>query len=183
MSEAESQVLTVVLSNDGLPGSFQKTFGDNSRPSACEATMTLAAPDFNLGPPETSQTIRFPPGKDSARPTWVLSPKKAGTFRVVVSLESATSERDAAQIGITVHTVLGLTPMQAELLSRVGSVLGPMLTIPWWASIISKWRARRENMSQSRETPTEAEARTSDGSGTPGEQQQVAPGQKGSNRR
>ena len=33
---------------------------------------------------------------------------------------------------ITVTDIFGLTPLQAKLLSYVGMICGPMLTIPWW---------------------------------------------------
>jgi hypothetical protein len=180
MSESESQVLTVVLSNhDRADGSIRNSpvNGNNSRPAACEATVTLEAPDFNLGPPETSQTVRVPLGS-IARLVWVLSPKKAGTFRVVALLHPVTSESNTAQIGITVHTVLGLTPAQAYLLSMVGYVLGPILTISYWVPIIAKWRIRRRNLSQSQKTPIEVEPQASSRSGIPAEREQVAPGPK-----
>ena len=180
MSEAESQVLTVVLFNPALTDGALRNIpvnGGGSRPAPCEVTVTLAAPDFNLGPPETSQTVRVPLG-GIARLVWVLSPKKAGTFRVVAFLHPITPESDTAQIGITVHTVLGLTPIQADLLSKVGYVLGPILTIPYWAPIIARWRARWKNLSQAQKAPADAEARTPNSSGAPVDREQVAPGPK-----
>jgi hypothetical protein len=172
MSEAESQVLTVVLSNHDT---IDRT--PLNGPEECKATIALAAPDFTLGPSETSQTVLVPLGT-STRVAWVLSPKKPGTFRVVAFLQPVTPVSDSAQIGITVHTVLGLTPIQVYLLSIVGYVLGPILSISYWVQIIAQWRTRRAIVALARETSTQVEPRASNSSSVPAERKQVAPGPK-----
>jgi hypothetical protein len=127
MSEQASQSLTVALTNEGA--------------DACAVAVTLAAPDFRASPPQTQLTVTAAAGATTEH-AWVISPLRAGDFEVAVIVGNSVTV-----LGISVTTVLGLTPLQAEILSLVGSVLGPMLTLPWW---YERWQERRARQEQAR---------------------------------
>jgi len=119
MTENESQALTVDLVNQNG--------------QECEVTAKLSAPNFDIAPSEESQTITLP-SHGNASLVWILTPQKTGVFEVLISAES-----DYQVIGINVTNLLGLSPIQAQLLSYIGSFFGPMLTAPWW---YEKWKER-----------------------------------------
>ena len=122
MSENDSQTITVVLSNHGA--------------EICEQSVAINAPNFEISPAESTQLISIPPGIGTAQTGWVLTPKKQGTFEIVIRIGA-----EMQIVGLSVTNVLGLTPLQAQLLSSAGSVLGPMLTLPWW---YERWQKRQE---------------------------------------
>jgi hypothetical protein len=123
ISERESQALNVVLVNE-------------TDPQACNVMVALAAPDFNISPPESNRPISVPPGGEAVTLNWILSPRRTGTY--VVSVSTATQ---AITLGITVTTVLGFTAAQAQILSYLATFLGPMLTAPWW---YEQWQKRKK---------------------------------------
>ena len=59
--------------------------------------------------------------------SWIVSPRRTGTFQIAVS-----DILNTQILGVTVKDEYGLTAAQAKLLALVGSILGPMLTVPWW---------------------------------------------------
>lgn len=122
MSESESQVLRVRLSNMGT--------------QTCVAEVTLNAPDFDIGSAPVTRRVNVPPGSASAQVLWVISPKKLGTFEILVEAGG-----DSDVIGVTVVNVFGLSPWQVQLFSFLSALLGPMLTIPWW---YEQWGKRRK---------------------------------------
>jgi hypothetical protein len=123
MSERESQALNIVLVNENSP-------------NPCETTVTLAAPNFDVSPPESNRPVSVPPGSQELTLNWILSPRRTGTY--VISISTPT---EAITLGITVTTVLGLTAAQAQLLSALSTILGPMLTAPWW---YEQWQKRKK---------------------------------------
>jgi hypothetical protein len=112
LSEDKSQAITVKTSNhmDG----------------ACRSTISLHAPGFDISPSkEDQQTVL--PVKQSGSLSWILTPRKTGTFEISVSDIINTKI-----FGITVTNTFGLSSFQAKIASIIGSIFGPMLTIPWW---------------------------------------------------
>jgi hypothetical protein len=120
MTEDESQALIVILTNQG--------------DQVCRARVTLSAPDFAVGPAPTNPLVSAPPGEEEV--VWILSPHRAGTFQVAVTVNQASTI-----LGVTVTNILGLTVWQARVLAALGYVLGPMLTVPWW---YEKWQERKK---------------------------------------
>jgi hypothetical protein len=120
MTENESQMLTVTLVNESVV--------------ACEVPVLLNAPNFDVAGELASRSVNVEPQSETAV-VWILSPEKAGTFQIAVNVAG-----ELAILGITVTDVLGLTALQARLLSIIGSVLGPILTVPWW---IERWQERQ----------------------------------------
>jgi len=111
----------------------------NPLDDACESVIALRAPGFELAPLKEEQKIALPPkGKGSL--AWILTPHKTGSFQVVV-----TDILDTRVFGVTVTNVLGLNTFQAQLLTAIGGLFGPIFTIPWW---LEKWQQRRERQAR-----------------------------------
>lgn len=108
----------------------------NPLDSACESTISLRAPNFNLSPAKKEQKISLPAGADGSL-SWILSPQKTGTFEIAVS-----DVLNTKVFGITVTNTFGLTAGQAKLFSLLGTLFGPMFTVPWWWE---KLRQRKQN--------------------------------------
>lgn len=109
----------------------------NSAEKNCETIVSLHAPGFDLSPYKDEQKINLATsGKGSL--SWILTPRKSGTFEIAVS-----DLIDTKIFGITVTDMFGLTANQAKVFSIIGSLFGPMFTIPWW---LDKWRRRKNNL-------------------------------------
>lgn len=98
----------------------------NSMDVACQSLVTLLAPGFNVTPRKDEQMITAQPnGKGSV--AWIATADDAGEYEIVV-----TDGIDTRVMGVTVTNLLGLTALQLQILAVVGSIFGPMLSIPWW---------------------------------------------------
>lgn len=126
MTEKESQSLRVVLSNLDNPGT-------------CHTTVRLAALDFDFDPPATERPVTLEPDGTPVTVVWILKPEETGAFEIAVSAGNTTEV-----LGIVVTNVLGLTAVQVQILSYISSILGPMLTAPWWYEQWQKWRKARK---------------------------------------
>lgn len=98
----------------------------SSKESECESTLSIQAPGFDISPSRDTQTVNLPSDK-SGSISWILSPRKTGTYQV-----SITDGIDAKIYGVTVNNIFGLSAVQAKSASFLGSLFGPMLTVPWW---------------------------------------------------
>ena len=126
ITENESTSITIFLSNQ------------SAKPYA--ETITLLAPNFSSNPSATSKKLIVPVGQKSASATWILTPQKTGSYELgVTSLKS----KGTVVLGIVVTNVLGLTPLQAQILAYIGSAFGPILTVPWWLEV---WQKRKKNL-------------------------------------
>ena len=108
---------------------------ENSEKKPCETYLSLRAPSFDTTPSKDEQKISVPPGKTGSI-SWILTPRKTGTFEVAVSDILNTNI-----YGITVTNIFGLNATQAKIFSMLGTLLGPMLTAPWW---VDKWFQRKK---------------------------------------
>ncbi len=122
MSKTDSQALTAVLSN-------------SDRNEDCEVVVSLNAPNFNISPHEPDRIINLPPQK-RATISWILSPRELGTFEVEVS---AALSSQIVGIKVTDNVIGPLSPLWVKVLSSIGYILGPMLTVPWW---YEQWKKR-----------------------------------------
>lgn len=124
MAENKSQAISIKTSN--------------SADKQCETYLSLRAPGFDMSPAKEEQKIILPPnGKGSI--SWIITPRKTGTFAVTVSDVVNTKI-----FGISVTNVFGFTATQAKVFSIIGSLFGPIFTIPWW---LEKWLARKKKQS------------------------------------
>jgi hypothetical protein len=119
----ESRALLVVLSNW----------------SPCDQQTTLAvyAPDFTVEPIGI-QTVMVPAHSEYKK-RWILSPRRAGEFTVVVDTPHLFRE-----VGVTVTNIFGLSSRDASVLALFGGTAGPLLTLPYWFDLWRDWRRRRK---------------------------------------
>lgn len=113
----------------------------NSIDVACESIVSLRAPGFDISPAKDEQKITLDSGGKGSL-SWILTPRKTGTFEIAVS-----DIVNTRIYGITVKNVFGLTTTQAKSFSIVGSLFGPMFTVPWW---VEKWWHRRKRKQEHR---------------------------------
>jgi hypothetical protein len=106
----------------------------NTTPDACRSTLALRAPSFDMSPNKEEQVLIVPPGQEGSV-AWIITPRRTGAYELAVA-----DVLNTRSLGITVTNVLGLTAVQAQLLATLGSLFGPMLTVPWW---FDKWRQRQ----------------------------------------
>lgn len=123
MSESDTQAIRVHLTN--------------TSEADCTVTVMLNAPNFDLGLSGAAQSIVVP-AAGTATLSWIIAPKKVGTFEVTVQ-----SGADTAVAGLTVVNVLGLSASQLQLLSLLSTFLGPMLSAPWWFELFRSRSRRR----------------------------------------
>ncbi len=121
MAENKSQAIVIEVSN--------------SAEKECESTLTLRAPGFDTSPSKEEQKISLP-AKGKGSLSWILTPRRSGTFEIALSDVINTKI-----YGISVTNVFGLSALQAKLFSGVGTLFGPMFTIPWWWD---KWSQRKQ---------------------------------------
>ncbi|MFZ0546771.1 MAG: hypothetical protein WAM60_15095 [Candidatus Promineifilaceae bacterium] len=123
MTEKESQTLKVVLANlTGL--------------ATCDTTVRLAALDFELAPATTERAVSLETDGKPVTLIWVMKPRETGSFELAVTAGNVTEI-----LGVVVTNVLGLTAVQIQVLSYLSTLLGPMLTAPWW---YEHWQKRKK---------------------------------------
>lgn len=108
----------------------------NSLDVPCESLISLRAPNFTIAPAKEEQKITLL-ASASGSLSWILSPHKTGTFEIAVS-----DALNSKIFGITVTNTLGLTAAQAKIFSILGTLFGPMFTVPWWWE---KLKQRKQN--------------------------------------
>lgn len=107
----------------------------NTAKKSCETYLSLRAPSFDMSPARDEQKVVLPPGEKGSL-SWILTPRKTGVYDLSVSDILHTKI-----FGITVTNVFGLSAAQAKIFSMLGTLLGPMLTVPWW---VDKWIVRKK---------------------------------------
>jgi hypothetical protein len=106
----------------------------NPAKKPCLSYISLRSPNFELSPARDEQQINLPVhGKGSL--SWIITPKKTGTFDMAVS-----DSLNTRIFGITVTNMFGFTAAQAKFFSFITGLCGPMLTVPWW---VEKWFQRK----------------------------------------
>ena len=130
ISENKSQAL-VISSSNGVD-------------EDCETTLSLQAPGFDISPPKTDQIIKLQANSDGSL-SWILTPRRAGIYEIAVS-----DGLDTKVFGISVKNMLGLSAVQAKLASGLGTLFGPMLTVPWWWD---RFRRKKEKQNEQKLDP------------------------------
>jgi hypothetical protein len=113
----------------------------------CQVTLAFRAPGFDVSPAKEEQKVALPAGGKGSL-SWILTPRRTGAFQITVS-----DILNTQVMGIDVTDVYGLTAIQAKLFSLIGSLFGPMLTMPWW---VERWRQRKEKREPPRKAQPEA---------------------------
>lgn len=111
----------------------------NATDTECQSQLTLLAPGFDVSPRKESQTVTAK-SKGQGSVAWIVIPQKSGAFDIAVS-----DGLNTQTLGITVTNILGLTATQAQLCSILGTLFGPMLSIPWW---VDRWQKRKRPKEQ-----------------------------------
>ncbi len=114
----------------------------NSAKKPCESYLSLRSTGFEKNPPKEEQKVTLPVGGKGSI-SWILTPHKAGTFDIAVSDIINTKI-----FGITVTNIFGLTGTQAQYLSVISTLCGPMLTVPWWWD---RWRQKKQKQEVKKE--------------------------------
>lgn len=123
----------------------------NSSDEDCESVVSLQAPGFDLSPSYDEQKIVLPKkGKESK--SWILIPRRTGTFEISVSDVINTNI-----FGITVTNIFGLDAVAAKFISIVGGLFGPMLTVPWWWDRLRQRKKPPEKITMNQENPPPSE--------------------------
>ncbi len=120
----EAQAPERVISENKNQAILIKTKNESSEP--CQTLLYLRAPNFDISPNKEEQKISME-GTSSGSISWIISPRKTGSYEIAV-----TDNLDTKIFGISVKNMFGLTEVQGKLLSGLGTLFGPMLTIPWW---------------------------------------------------
>jgi len=145
MTEKESQTLTIVLANlSGL--------------ETCHTTVRLAALDFEIAPPVTEREVALEPDGKPVTLLWILKPRETGSFEIAI-----TAGNQVQVLGIVVTNVLGFTAGQVQILSSISSLLGPMLTVPWWYEQWEKRKKARKEEAEKAAAVAAAQAAVKDG--------------------
>jgi len=101
-------------------------------------SLRLSAPGFT---PSTTEPKPVVLTDHPGTLEWVLTPTKIGTFQILAEMEDPSGKVVATtHVGVTVTNVFGLRAWQLQLLSYVTTLLGPMLTVPWW---YERWKERK----------------------------------------
>ena len=129
MSEDKSQALLIHI--------------DNPASENCVSILSLRSPGFDITPSKDEQTITLQKGSKGFL-SWIMTPRKTGTYEIAVS-----DSLNTKILGITVTNTFGFTTGQTKLFSIIGSMFGPMTTIPWWFEKL--WTRRK----QKKEEPVE----------------------------
>jgi hypothetical protein len=92
----------------------------------CKSALTLLAPGFDISPRKDEQIVEAN-ANSRGSVAWIVTPDKAGEYEIAV-----TDGIDTRVMGVTVTNLFGLTAIQIQIFAVIGSVLGPMLSVPWW---------------------------------------------------
>jgi hypothetical protein len=109
--------------------------------------------DFNLQTSgfELSKTdgmVPLDPGA-SGSTSWLVTANKTGAILVNAMAFSPNNDvvpvnTNSEMLNISVTTIFGLNPQLLQVLSSLGTFLGPMLTAPWWYEQWQKYREKKK---------------------------------------
>lgn len=104
----------------------------NESGEVCESLVSLRSPGFDVSPNKESQKVTLESGKTGSI-SWILTPRKVGTYEIAI-----TDDINTKVFGISVKNIMGLSAWQAQFAGGLGTLFGPMLTIPWWWDRLKK---------------------------------------------
>lgn len=107
----------------------------------CQSNLTLLAPGFDISPRKEEQVVT---AKANSRGSvaWIITPEEVGEYEIAV-----TDGIDTRVMGVTVTNLFGLTAIQIQIFAVIGSVLGPMLSVPWWWERVQQRKRARPQTS------------------------------------
>jgi hypothetical protein len=132
MSENTSQTIIVNINDQTTEG--------------CQAVLSLRAPSFDMSPMKEEQKITLPKNGNGSM-SWIISPRKVGTFEITVS-----DSLNTKVYGVNVTNMFGLSAVQAQVASVAGTLFGPMLTVPWWWERLRQRKQKQSTQKEGQET-------------------------------
>lgn len=123
MSEDREQTLTV-------------TVGNQFNSSTCVVIVELTALRFDISPTTLVRTSAELALGETESFIWLIAPTRTGEHTIIVM-----ANEELQTLGVTVRTWLGLTAGQARVASFVATLLGPLLSVPWW---LERWEKRQQ---------------------------------------
>jgi len=124
---------------DIKPGNLVMTQNENmvldvvAKPSEgdarCYSWVTVSGPDFSISPQGgwPMQATNTTPNIQS----FILSPTRTGEYTISV-LQQGDSSYNTTLYDVSVGNWMGLSPFWSQMLVGIGTVFGPILTVPWW---------------------------------------------------
>ena len=116
----------------------------------CSGTLSADAPSFNISPSEA-----FTASATSQRPAiaaLIFAPNTTG--RLMFSVSSfGTTFFELYDVSVT--NSMGIGPGLSQTFTLLGTVFGPILTLPWWLDWIRERRKERTTAETEQEEPSE----------------------------
>lgn len=125
MSKSDSTALTAFLLN-------------SDRNQKCEVVVRLNAPDFHVIGSEPDP-IQIVPPRQNKMISWILTPKKSGTFQAIVDTGFLNQK-----VGIEVTNDEMIPSLAQWWVSFLVYFLGSMLQLPWWLERWEKWKQQKQ---------------------------------------
>lgn len=132
----EVQVSSRILTKEST-ATVTVTLTNSNAYVPCIVDASLIGTAFKIAPSEPRKTQVDPKGSVTIQ--WSVRPEVEGNHDLLLSVPPAPGRT----IGVVVTSSWGLLPEQSRWLSLAGSILGPLLTVPWWLEKIAAWRAKR----------------------------------------
>ena len=133
MSKNDSRALTAFLYN-------------SDRNQECKVVVRLDAPDFQVIGSEPDLIQILPPDQNKTI-SWILSPKKSGTFQVTVNTPFVSR-----MVGVEVTNDEIISPLAQWWVSVLVYFLGSTLQLPWW---LERWEKRKQQKQNKNKSPVE----------------------------
>ena len=133
VSQSESIVVRLGLNAYGDP-KFRPPGWKPTNTKSCAVQVELSAPNFDYEPARPNRTFDLAPVDETKYATWVVSPKKTGTQKLVLS-----SGLDTMVVTVTVISDLGLTARQSALVAAVSALIATVLALLTLREGIAKW--------------------------------------------
>jgi hypothetical protein len=105
----------------------------------CRVNIRVSAPAFAVKPEETNIELPDPSGKTARTFAFNLMPQQAGPQVIIVE-----HGEDEDQFGYSVYDYPLVSPEVTFFFPIVSTVLGSLLSIPWWIEFVERKRRRKK---------------------------------------
>jgi len=105
----------------------------------CRVDIRVSAPAFAVKPEETNIELPDPSGKTARTFAFNLMPQQAGPQVIIVE-----HGEDEDQFGYSVYDYPLVPPEVTFFFPIVSTVLGSLLSIPWWIEFVGRKRRRKK---------------------------------------
>src|SRR5215210_601285 len=95
----------------------------------CLSYVLVSGPDFSISP-QTGWSMEATDTTPSRQP-FILSPMRTGEYTISV-FQQGSSGFSTTLYNVSVGNWMGLSPLWSQVFVGIGTIFGPMLTVPWW---------------------------------------------------